>query len=225
MSNALPTGVPGITILAEWPSPGAEQCGLTFDGLCLWHSDFQHQAIFKLEPTSGAVIERIDVPKMEDDQLVFADLAFDGVNFWQLMEKPKKLICLGKSSGRAIRKLAIEPATEYACGVEFISHELFWLAIERQNPRIELRRVSDGQILRTFSASGRIAGLAIAAGLLWYTEFEKSLLVAVNPDTGVELARFSIPGNPTGISFDGEAFIYADYSGNVMRRFQVPLVQ
>jgi hypothetical protein len=46
--------------------------------------------------------------------------------------------------------------------------------------------------------------------------------VEVDPETGGELARYRLEGNPTGLTWDGENIWYNDYTGKKIRKVKPP---
>jgi glutamine cyclotransferase len=106
----------------------------------------------------------------------------------------------------------------YVAGVEVQGDEV-WVGLERKG-RLQRRRLHSCEIIRDFEAEPRIAGIAVAGGSLFYCEFDQGLLVEVDPGTGVELARYRLEGNPTGLTWDGSHFWYNDYTGKKIRNIR-----
>jgi outer membrane protein assembly factor BamB len=183
------------------PAPGERLCGVAWDGRHLWHSDAGTERIYCLDPGSGRVLRELACP-------VRTCLAWDGRRLWQVAGRPKRLRCLDPEDGSTVRELPLE--SERACGVE-IDGRRFWST--NDEGWLELRSLADGALLRTHRADPRIAGVTVARGLVWYAVDERSLLVAVDRDTGEERQRHRVEGTPTGLTFDGDRLWYADLAG------------
>jgi outer membrane protein assembly factor BamB len=181
--------VPPLEVIRSFPAPGEQLCGLAWDGQHIWHSDAGEERIYCFDPQDGTMLRSFGCPSVR------TCLAWDGSGLWQVAGRPKRLKCLDPADGYVRREL--ELGSETACGIE-IDGGTFWLTDEEG--RIELRSLDDGGVLREVAAIPRIAGITLADGVLWYAVDHLSLLVAVDPETGVERARREVMGIPTGLT-------------------------
>jgi hypothetical protein len=94
------------------------------------------------------------------------------------------------------------------CGLE-AAREGLWLGYE-DLLRVDLRDY-DGTLLRTFAVSRPIAGLTVTDHYLLYADHAGASITVVDLDTGRELVTYSVVGNPTGLTWDGELVWYCDH--------------
>lgn len=189
----------------SFPAPGTHLCGMAWDGRDLWHSDADTERIYRLDRETGRVLGEISCPEIR------TDLAFDGEHLWQIAGRPKRIRVVVPADGHLVEEIALGADSENACGLH-VAAERYWVGW-KQEATIEERDRRDHRVLATYPASPRIAGLTERTGVLWFTDFEEGLLVGVERPSGLEVARFQVEGNPTGLCWDGERFWYSDYSG------------
>lgn len=197
----------------SFSTPGQHPCDLAWDGRSLWHSDEDAEMIYQINPANGQALKSLYCPSIK------TGLAFDGQYLWQVVRNPQRMRCISPQDGTTIREFLIHSGTGNACGID-TSGCLFWLGMEQPNAEIQLRSLDDGRVIKRFPAEPRIAGVCISAEVVWYTEFKQSLLIGIDPETGVEQTRFKLTGNPTGLTWDGRRFWYADYTGKQIRSVQ-----
>ena len=67
----------GNIVVAEYDTPGDDASGLAFDGTFLWTADYSTDLIYKIDPCTGAIEDRISAP----DNYTFG-LTHDGTHLW-----------------------------------------------------------------------------------------------------------------------------------------------
>jgi glutamine cyclotransferase len=208
-----------LPILHSIPSPTGHLCGLTWVDGFLWYSDGMESTIYKLEPLNGRALAVHQIPGVN------ASLSHDGGCLWQVtgggyLTGPKTVTKIDPRSGTVLEVIGLGEDSAYVAGIEVLGDEL-WVGLERKG-RLQRRRLYTNEILRDFKAEPRIAGIAAADASFFYCEFDQQLLVEVDPETGEELARYRLEGNPTGLTWDGENIWYNDYTGKRIRKVKPP---
>ena len=65
------------SIVGSYPSPTDNPAGLTFDGFHLWYADYSTQTIYKLDPSTLAILDSFASPGQQP-----SGLAWDGRYLW-----------------------------------------------------------------------------------------------------------------------------------------------
>ena len=208
-----------LPTLHSIPSPTGHLCGLAWVDGCLWYSDGKESTIYKLDPVNA---EALTVHKIPD---VNTSLSYDGGYLWQVtgegyLTGPKSVTKIDLELGKALEVIGLGVDSMYIAGVE-VQGDKVWVGLEQMG-RLQQRRLYTGEILRDFRAEPRIAGITATDGSFFYCEFDQRLLVEVDPDTGGELARYRLDGNPTGLTWDGDHVWYNDYTGKKIRKVKPP---
>jgi len=188
-----------------FPAPGTRLCGMAWDGAALWHSDADTERLYRINPSSGRVTAEIPCPAVR------TDLAYDGTYLWQIAGHPKRIVVVDPRGGTVVQEVPLGEASENACGLH-VETDRYWIGWEEE-AMIEERDRASHRVLATYPALPAVAGLTLRAGVLWFTDFQEALLVAVDRPSGLELARFQLEGRPTGLCWDGTRFWYGDDSG------------
>lgn len=115
--------------------------------------------------------------------------------------------------------IPLGPDAEHACGL-CIAQNQYFVAFEHL-AKIEVHSPSKQQKTKKYPVLPRVAGLEIVGDTLWYTEYEMSFLVGLDLASGKEIHRFQVPGNPTGLCWDGEHFWYSDFSNRLISAIRV----
>lgn len=196
--------------IASFPAPGPHPCGMAWDGVHLWISDGDHQRIYRLDPASGRTVDSIPCPGVK------TGLMYDGARLWQVVRDPVRMVCLDPTDGAIQAEVPLPATGGSACGIDLAAdRRSFWLGVEGPGA-LELRRMGDGTALRAMPVDPGIAGVAVAGELVWYTEHRQGLLVAADPCGGAAPARYRVHGRPTGLTWDGVRFWYADHAGRLI---------
>lgn len=157
-----------------------------------------------------------EIPCLE----VRTDLAFDGTNLWQIAGLPKRIVVVEPATGDVQQEIPLGRDAEHACGLAITAGK-YYVAFERL-AKIEAHNQGDRKSTREYAVLPRVAGLEIVEDTLWYTEYEKSLLVGLDLASGQEIYRFRVPGNPTGLCWDGERFWYSNFTNRVLSAVRPP---
>ncbi len=202
------------------PSPTSHLCGLAWVDGCLWYSDGRESTIYKLDPGDGETLNVHRIPNVN------ASLSYDGGCLWQVtgegyLTGPKGVTKIHPESGAVVEVIELGEDSMYVAGVE-VQGDKVWVGLE-QKGRLQQRRLYTNEMLRDFKVEPRIAGIAAACESFFYCEFDQRLLVEVDPETGGELARYRLEGNPTGLTWDGENLWYNDYTGKKIRNVKPPI--
>jgi streptogramin lyase len=194
----------------RFASPGTYLCGLTWDGLRLWHSDQEAASIYALDATTGAVLATFDCPPVR------ADLAYDGTLLCQVGGRPKRLVLVDPGTGAIAGQKEIPPASGRVTGIEFGPQGL-WMCL-RDPMVVQLRDYASMQVMREFAVPGSSpAGLTYAQGRVVYGEFNAQELHAIDPDDGAHVGVCTIAGHPTGLTWDGARLWYCDFRRRAIR--------
>ncbi len=204
-----------LPTLNSIPSPSSHLCGLAWVNGILWYSDGKESTIYQLDPKDGEVLTVLQIPKVN------TGLSFDNGYLWQItgegyLNHPKSVTKIDPESGKPIEEIPLGEDSKYIAGVD-VHDDNIWVGLEEKG-RLQLRQLYTNKILRDFNVEPRIAGI-VAAGLkFYYCEFNQQLLVEINPNTGEEVTRYTVEGNPTGLTWDGENIGYNDYTGKKIRK-------
>lgn len=199
---------------ASLPAPGAYLCGLTWDGVHLWHSDQGALKIFAIDRADGTVVRE------HECKWVRADLAFDGSVLCQVGGRPKRIVLVDRDTGRVTGHREVLPASGRVTGAE-MGPEGMWMVL-RGPMVVQLRDYPGMTVKREYPVPGSApSGLTYAQETVVYGEFEAGLLHAVDAATGAYIGSASVPGRPTGITWDGERLWYCDFPNRLLRAFEL----
>lgn len=206
-----------LTFLRNFAAPGEHLCGLTWDGKYLWHSDASTDRIYCLDPRTGGVMREIPCEQVR------TDLGYDGSSLWQIAGIPKHIRVLDVRTGEVQDEIDLGPNAEMACGL-MVDGAQYWIGFKDEvSGVIERRSKVNHAVLAEYFTLPHVDGLAKVGGTLWHTSFSDRLLVALDIDTKEELKRYILPGEPTGMCWDGERFWYNDYSHHRIAAVRPPL--
>lgn len=199
MSDPLP-------VVRSLPAPGTDLCGMAWDGQHLWHSDAGTQRIYRLNPAGGEVDRELECPDVR------TDMSWDPVTgrIWQIAGRPKRIRVIDSTDGAVVDEIDLGAEAERACGLLVLETE-YWIGYKDLG-RVQLFSRRKHTALTQLPALPHVDGLAWKDGALWYTSFGQQVLVAIDPGTGKELVRHRLPGDPTGMTCDGELFWFSDYA-------------
>jgi hypothetical protein len=201
------TAQPSLTTIRRTlPLPGTYPCGLTWDGTHLWHSDQVAGEIYAIDPATGAVVRTLSCPSVR------ADLTFDGRWLCQVGMRPKRLVLIDPRTGAQGGLRRVLPASGRLTGVES-GPEGMWMCL-RGPTVLQLRDYPDMIVRREFPATGaEPSGLTHADGVVVHGDYVERRILATDPASGAVLGSVAVPGNPTGLTWDGEHVWYCDFPG------------
>jgi outer membrane protein assembly factor BamB len=208
-TSSAPEPVAGVSL----PAPGEYMCGLTWDGVHLWHSDQGALKIFAIDPSDGRIVREFAC------RLVRADLAF-GSMLCQVGGRPKRHVLVSRETGEVTGRRDVLPASGRLTGAE-LGPEGMWMCL-REPMVVQLRDYPAMTVLREFPVPGSSpAGLTYARGTVVYGEFVTGMLHAVDGATGTHLGSAPVTGRPTGLTWDGQRLWYCDFPHRVLRTFEL----
>lgn len=211
----VPTVNPAAEVLRSLPAPGAYLCGLTWDGLRLWHSDQRAGRVYALDPDDGTVLHTIPCPGAR------ADVTWQDGRLWQIGERPKRFLVLDPQTGEVVERRAIRPSSGRVCGAE-ARPDGVWVCLRRPAV-VQLRSTETVAVLREFPVAGNPSGLTEVDGVVYYTDFEDVVVRGYDVTTGEQVFAQAATGSPTGLTYDGRHLWYCDFPGAALRAI-APLV-
>ncbi|MDE4542252.1 hypothetical protein [Thermoanaerobacterium sp. R66] len=156
----------------SFSSPDSWPYGLAWDGTNLWLTGFNTQKIYKLNPSTGAVISSFSSP----DSWPYG-LAWDGTNLWLAGVNTQKIYKLNPSTGAVISSFSSPDSSPY--GLAWDGTNL-WLAgvntkkIYKLNP-------STGAVISSFSSPDSSPhGLAWDGTNLWLAGYNTQRIYKLN---------------------------------------------
>lgn len=196
---------------ADWlQAPGQYLCGLTWDGMYLWHSDQVATRIWAIDRADGSIARTFR------SAWVRADLAYDGDVLCQVGGRPKRLVLIDPDTGRVEGFRPILPPSGRVTGAE-LGPEGLWLVLRGPNV-VQLRDYPGMSILREYPVPGSSpSGLTYADGTVVFGDFESGTLHAIDAGTGAHLGSGKAKGRPTGMTWDGERLWYCDFPARALR--------
>ncbi len=196
------------------PAPGEHLCGVAWDGHCLWHSDGTTNTIYQLDPTTGEVKAELSC----DD--VRTCLDFDGNNLWQIAGKPKRIRLIRPTDGLVLGEIAFNEDPDAMCALH-VERDRYWLG-SKTIGMIEERDGRTHNLLGYWQTDGSVHGLARVHDALWYTDYPARQLVGWDQNQNTAIARFDLPGHPTGLCRGaGDTFWYCDYTNRCLTQVKI----
>ena len=98
---------------------------ITYDGVNLWYADEQTAQLFKINPTSGNILQQFNLPSFGEGDPNGFGLAWDGVNIWHSQYDPSRIYKLNPTNGNIIDSLT---TTAGILGIEWINGNLFGIS-------------------------------------------------------------------------------------------------
>lgn len=199
MSNKHPEPTPAHIAREYGPFPGVEQVhGVSFDGRHVWFAS--DAGLHVLEPESGALVRRLDVP-------CSAGTAFDGHHLYQIAGTAIHKI--EPDTGRIVSTIPA-PGEGGDSGLTWAEGKL-WVGQYRSR-QILCIDPDTGKVLETLQSDRFVTGVTWLEGELWHGtwEGEESELRQINPHSGEVLERLAMPESTgvSGLESDGKEMLY-----------------
>ena len=199
------------------PTPGADPCGIAWDGSHVWTSDAGTGRIYRQDPVTGRV----------GGSFVFegepSGLAFDGECLWQADREERVVVKLGVPGGRMLKRLSASHVQGELTGVAWDGQYL-WLGDSGEEQSFLLKvQPRSGIVFHKIEVPAGVSGLAFDGAKLWVAEYEARTLSRVDPQDGKVVERRAVKGNPTGLTWDGERLWYADAEWKLVSRILEPI--
>jgi glutamine cyclotransferase len=121
--------------------------------------------------------------------------------------------------GTVVEEIEIGENRENACGIHIEGR--YYLIGYRNIGKIEQRSLGNHQLINEFNALDRIVGITRIDNTLWYTDYEKGLLVGMDLVSKDEIGRYKLNGGPTGLAWDGTIFWYSDFENRCIRGVRI----
>ncbi|NMP24975.1 hypothetical protein [Sulfobacillus harzensis] len=203
-----------MEVVRSVPAPGEHLCGVAWDGLGLWHSDGATNAIYQVDPETGEVKSELSC----DD--VRTCLGFDGNLLWQIAGTPKRIRLIRPTDGWVLDEIALAADSEAMCGLH-VERDRYWLG-SKATGIIEERDGSTHRLLRHWQIDGSVHGLARVHNTLWFTDYPARQLVGWDRNQNTAIARFDLPGHPTGLCRGaGDTLWYCDYTNRCLTQVEI----
>jgi hypothetical protein len=196
------------------PVEGERLCGLTFvDGL-LWFSDASLEQILAVRIDNGQIERRIVCPGVR------TGLSHFGRHLIQVVTAARVLREIDIDSGAILRELPNPRPDRELCGIETCRKGI-WLGY-RDVQRLDLRRYHDLKLVDTIAVDDDVAGVTVVDRFIAFASYPKALIHLVDPQAKLVVASIGVPGNPTGLTFDGRRIWYCDYNTSQIRAIELP---
>jgi glutamine cyclotransferase len=193
---------------------GERLCGLTWlDGL-LWYSDSVLDQIVAIDAATGRVVRRISCPGVR------TDLTSIGRHLIQVVTANRLLRKIDVDSGLIAEEAHNPRSGEELCGLEVCSKGI-WLGY-RGTATLDLRNLHDFKLIDTIAVEDDVAGVTVIDRFVAFASFSNSLIHLLDPTSRQVVASVSVPGKPTGLTFDGRRIWYCDYSTVQLRAIELP---
>ncbi len=198
----------------SFPSPGTCPTGLAWDGAALWVADRKTDLLYRLDPSTGSTLGRIEAPGFHP-----AGLAWDGSRLWCLDQGEKLIYRLDPSTGLVDRTIEVpSPAPR---GLAW-DGETLWLSDEKKNRLYQMSPVDGTTVTSIPSPSKDPQGLCFDSTHLWVADRIADRIDRVDAVHGIVVTTFDAPGpHARGLAWDGEGLWCVDYQTDRIYRLSV----
>lgn len=196
------------------PAPGEHLCGVAWDGRHLWYSDGSTHIIYQLNPVTGEVRTELSCKDVR------TCLDFDGKNLWQIAGKPKRIRLIRPTDGAVLGEVAFDGDADAICALH-VERDRYWLG-SKTTGIIAEHDGHDHHVRRQWQTTDSVHGLARVHDVLWYTSYPAQQMVGWDTSQNAEVARFDLPGHPTGMCRGPQdTFWYCDYTNRCLTQVAV----
>jgi transglutaminase-like putative cysteine protease len=194
-------------------APPAQHSGYLACGAgALWLQDPDTSVIWKLSPTTGAVLGSIP-------STYLGGIAFDGQYLWKAAYSSPTIRCIRPTDGSTVRD--IPGVGNQQTGLAWDGVHV-WIADE-STQRIYQLDANTGAQLASFASPGpKPRGLAWWNGYLYHTDSHEERIYQIDPSTGEVVSAIAThgemeSGTPRGLAIDGDHLWYSDREAGIDR--------
>lgn len=188
-------------------------CGLTWSGEFLWFSESVSHQIVALDPVSGEAGHRVPCPEVRTDLTTL-----DG-NLVQVVGERQGLRVLDPVTGAVVSERSNPRAGHELRGLEATRWGIWFGYADLQVA--ELRDTVDLTLLETVRVRDPMAGLTASDHYVAYSNPLTATINLIDLEQGREVASYTVPGTPTGITWDGTRIWYCDVATVQIRAIEV----
>ncbi|MDZ7261435.1 MAG: T9SS type A sorting domain-containing protein [candidate division KSB1 bacterium] len=193
-------------------TPGTFPFGLASDGTYLWHTDVDYTRLYKLNPTTGTVVNNYSVGGSP------SGLAWDGTNLWMADASYDRIY---KMSSTGSKLTSFSTPGSIPTGLTWDGNN-FWLCDQGVSTIWKLS--PSGTIISSFSAPGTLHnGLGWDGQKLWLTDGELELIYVLDPAGNVVNHYLPLSNFPTDLEWSGSQGWIADDHTNKIYRVNSPV--
>lgn len=217
---ALPAAAPADTpaagtVLQQFPAPGADPCGLAFDGEALWVADNTDGTLYRLDPADGSVISSFKAPVG-----TLCGLAYGMGRLW-CAESDSKVVRQLDTEGNHLGSAMACPLPRVqgrqpeAGGLAFHDGHLWTGTVAGWSSTMNQVDPADGKVERSLFTKGYPVALALNDSHIWNATHNDGrrlgLVYCYGLDNGLFVSQFDTPGYwPVGLAWDGRDLWLAD---------------
>jgi len=208
------------TLVTSIPSPCTGGCGLTWDGTCLWVSDYTTEKAYRVNPTTGATVKSIPLPGTYPN-----GLAWDGSALWYAESDGQRIYKLNPANGAVLRSFS-SPGPR-PVGLAFDGTDL-WCCDTATGfgsgfPDEIHHLTTAGNLLATFPGIGDFpTGLAFDGRFLWHSDNVARTIYKLNPADLSVVDSFPAPGQyPNDLAWDGRYLWVVDNDTDMLYKYDV----
>jgi serine/threonine-protein kinase len=189
---------------------------LAFDGTDLWVASSLKQTLSVVDPASGAVLARHNLPHVP------TTLLWDGSSMWSANAFSGTLTQMAPD-GRILNDIQVGKGTasgaEVAQGPVALAYDgtSLWTVIKDGKSLVQIDPAS-GQIEESFALDGKPLALASDGASVWIALGDLGQVVQFDPQSPASLRRIDLGAVPVALWFDGEQlWAAAPEAGKVFR--------
>ncbi|NLU80943.1 hypothetical protein HCA58_21825 [Micromonospora sp. HNM0581] len=196
------------------PVRALKLCGRTWSGDFLWFSEAVSNQLIALDPHTGEVERRLPCPGVRTDLTTMDGLLI------QVVGEERRLRVLAPHSGNCIGEMPNPRPGHLLSGLE-ATRDGIWFGYEDLR-LVELRDKRTFDLIDVFRVRFPIAGLTVSDDYLAYADHRAGTVNMFDLQGGRDVASYSVAGSPTGVTWDGRAIWYCDFTTLRFRAIEVP---
>ncbi len=201
-------------VVNDFPAPGGNSTGLTWDGRYLWIADTGTDKIYQLESNLGQIRYTIPAPA----GATVNGLAWDGEYLWCSDNENNRLYQIDVADSSVLRM--VDCPSQTPRGMTY-DGEFLWYQDSENRRLYAFDPVSGSFVDSLDSPSGYNRGLAWDGTYLWSTDRNLNELYMLDPRRGAVITIVRAPGTYSyGLTYDGEYLWHTDYETNRIYKIQ-----